>query len=107
MDCRAVSKLSAACNVAYFIPGQNVHDKGLLARRLGLLPRRNYLVRQGEGMNIAAATRNPGGDEQWADIADPADFINAVAVIDGQTRDFLTGIAARPADRPGVLENEK
>ena len=80
-----------------------MHDKGLRTACLGLLPRRDDLVRQGTGMNITAAARSPGGDEQRGDPADPVDFINPVVTVHRQTCDFFTGIATRPPDRPEIL----
>ena len=80
-----------------------MHDKGLRTGCLGLLPRRDHLVRQGAGMDITTAARPPGGNEQGVDAADPADLINPIVAVNSQTCDFFTGIAARPPDRPGIL----
>ena len=80
-----------------------MHDKGLRTGCLGLLPRRDHLVRQGAGMNITTAARPPGGDKQGVDATDPADFINPIVTVHSQTCDFFTGISARPPDRPRIL----
>ena len=96
-------KLSPFYNRPNLIPGQGMHDKGLRTGCLGLLPRRDYPVRQGAGMNITATTRPPGGDKQGTDAADPADVINPIVTVHSQTCNFFTGLATRPPDRPQIL----